>query len=148
MQRRESGGNHQHVLLHERLAGLTTAWRPDAVLAGLFADREAFGRVLVRPDVAPAVEAAEFRVPGEGERRQLDALGDCCAPAIDNARDAARLQGVEANLVETAKLARFELRRKRRRQKNFALLLDDEFTGVGRPALPLLRLGAAPGGLL
>src|ERR1700730_18600078 len=68
--------------------------------------------------------------------------------AIDNARDAARLQGVEANLVETAKLARFELRRKRRRQKNFALLLDDEFTGVGRPALQLLRLGADAGALL
>ena len=56
VQRREGGGNDQHVLLHEGLAGLTTAWRPDAVLAGLFADREALGRVLVRPDVAPAVE--------------------------------------------------------------------------------------------
>src|SRR5438132_9977234 len=127
---------------------LSTLRRPDAFLAGLFADREALGRVLVRPDVAPAVEAAEFRVPGEGERRQLDALGDRCAPAIDNARDAARLQGVQADLIETANVARFELRRKRRRQKNFALLVDDEFTGVGRPALQLLRLGADAGALL
>src|ERR1700686_5052466 len=114
-QRPECGGYHQHVLLLEGRPGLTAAGWPDAVLAGLFADREALGRVLVRPDVAPAVEAAEFRVPGEGERRQLDALGDRCAPAIDDAGDAAWLQGVKADLVEPAELARFELRRKRRR---------------------------------
>src|SRR5204862_491524 len=65
-----------------------------------------------------------------------------------DAGDAAWLQGVEADLIETAELARFELRRKRRRQKDFALLLDDEFAGVGRPALQLLRLGADAGALL
>src|SRR5204863_6574400 len=122
MQRREDGGNDQHVLLHEGLARLSTLRRPDAFLAGLFADGEALGHVLVRPDVAPAVEPAEFRVPGEGERRQLDAIGDRCTPAIDDAGDAAWLQGVEADLIETAELARFELRRKR--QKDFAFLLD------------------------
>src|SRR5947207_925231 len=73
-------------------------------------DREALGRVLVRPDVAPTVEAAEFRVPSEGQRRELHAVGDRCAPAIDDARDAAWLQGIEADLVETTELARFELR--------------------------------------
>src|SRR6202035_4249724 len=99
------------------------------------------GRVLVRPDVAPAVEPTEFRVPGEGQRRQLDSLGDCCAPAIDDAGDAAWLQRVEADLIKTAELARFELRGKRRRQKDFALLLNDEFPGVGWPTLQLLRLG-------
>src|SRR5437660_9717681 len=148
VQRREGGGNHQHVLLHEGLARLPALRRPDAFLAGLFSDREALGRVLVRPDVAPTVEAAEFRVPSEGQRRELHAVGDLCAPAIDDAGDAAWLQGVEADLVETAELARFELRRKRRRQKDFALLLDDEFAGVGRPALQLLRLGADAGALL
>src|SRR5438132_12929819 len=106
VQRREGGGNHQHVLLHEGLARLSTLRRPDTFLAGLFADREALGRVLVRPDVAPAVEPAEFRVPGEGQRRQLHAIGDRCAPAIDDAGDAAWLQGVEADLVEPAELAR------------------------------------------
>jgi len=110
VQRREGGRNDQHVLLHEGLAWLTTAWRPDAVLAGLFSDREALRRILVRPDVAPAVEPAEFRMPGEGQRRQLDSLGDRRAPAIDDARNAARLQGVETDLIETAELARFELR--------------------------------------
>src|SRR5205823_14732312 len=87
VQRREGGGNHQHVLLHEGLARLPTLRRPDAFLAGLFSDREALGRVLVRPDVAPTVEAAEFRVPSEGQRRELHAVGDRCAPAIDDAGD-------------------------------------------------------------
>src|SRR5437763_6940825 len=89
VQRREGGGNHQHVLLHEGLARLPTLRRPDAFLAGLFSDREALGRVLVRPDVAPTVEAAEFRVPSEGQWRELHAVGDRCAPAIDDAGDAA-----------------------------------------------------------
>src|SRR5947207_9769917 len=138
VQRREGGGNHQHVLLHEGLARLPALRRPDAFLAGLFSDREALARVLVRPDVAPTVEAAEFRVPSEGQRRELHAVGDRCAAAVDHAGDAAWLQGIEADLVETAELAGFELRRKRRRQKDFALLLDDKFAGVRRPALQLL----------
>src|SRR5438874_1854053 len=94
VQRREGGGNHQHVLLHEGLARLPTLRRPDAFLAGLFSDREALGRVLVRPDVAPTVEAAEFRMPSEGQRRELHAVSDRCAPAIDDAGDAAWLQGI------------------------------------------------------
>src|SRR5260370_37507919 len=54
-QRRERGRDDQRILLDQGLAGLPAARRPDAFLAGLFAHREAVGRVLVGPDVAPAV---------------------------------------------------------------------------------------------
>src|SRR5271169_2423335 len=71
----------------------------------------------IGPDVAPAVEPAEFRVPGADEGRQLDPLGDLGAPALDHAGNAARLQRVGADLVKVAELARLELRRERCRQE-------------------------------
>ena len=64
-------------------AGLAAAWRPDALVAGTFADREALGGILIGPNVAPAVEAAELGIPGAGQGRQFDALGDLGAPAVE-----------------------------------------------------------------
>src|SRR5271165_509937 len=148
VQRREGCRDDQHVLLLQGNARLAAARRPDALVAGTFADCEALGGVLVGPDVAPAVEPAEFGIPGAGQGRQFDALGDLGAPAVDHAGNAARLQRVGADFVEVAELARLELRRERRRQEDLALLLGDEFADVRRPALELLRLGADAGPLL
>src|ERR1700687_3995606 len=120
--------------------GCPAARRPAAFVAGTFADRAALGGILVSPDVAPAIEPAEFGIPGAGQRRQFDALGDLGAPAVDDAGNAARLQRVGSDLVEVAELARLELRRERRRQEDLALLIGDEFADVRRPALELLRL--------
>src|SRR4051794_36455780 len=110
VQRREGCRDDQHVLLLQGNARLSTARRPDAFVAGTFADREALGGILVGPDVTPAVEPAELGVPGAGQGRQLDALGDLGAPAVDHAGDAARLQRVHADLVEATELARLKLR--------------------------------------
>jgi hypothetical protein len=74
----------------------------------MFADREALGGILVGPDVAPAVEPAQLGIPGAGQRRQFDTLGDLGAPAVDDAEDATRLQRAGADLVEVAELARLE----------------------------------------
>src|ERR1700736_4433729 len=123
MQRREGCRDDEHVLLLQGSAGLTAARWPDAFVAGTFADREALGGILIGPDVAPAVEPAELGIPGAGQGRQFDALGDLGAPAVDDAGNAARLQRVGADLIEVAELARLELRRERRRQENFALLI-------------------------
>src|SRR5271165_4351909 len=68
VQRREGCRDDQHVLLLEGDARLAAAPGPDAFVAGTFADREALGRILVGPDVAPAVEPAEFGIPGAGQR--------------------------------------------------------------------------------
>src|SRR5580700_2003952 len=97
--------------------------------------------------MTPRVEAAELGIPGAGQRRQFGPFGDLRAPAVDRRRNAARLEGIYADLVQVAELARFELWRERRRQINIALLLDDEFSGVGRPALELGSLGAQPSAL-
>src|ERR1700738_1445548 len=148
MQRREGCRDDQHVLLLQGSAGLPAARRPHAFVTGTFADREALGGILVGPDMAPAVEPAELGVPGAGQRRQFDALGDLGAPAVDDAGNAARLQRVGSDLVEVAELARLELRRERRRQEDLALLLGDEFADVAWPALELLRLRADAGPLL
>jgi hypothetical protein len=76
--------------------------------------------------VTPVVEPAELGVPGAHQRRKLDALGDMRAPAVDHPGDAARLEGVDADLVEVAELARLECRRERRREIDVALQLDFE----------------------
>src|SRR5258708_22630685 len=76
---------------------------------------------------------------GEDQRRQFQALTDLGAPTIDLARDAARLQRVDADLVKPAELARFEFRRERRRQKDLALLADDKLADIRRPAFELGR---------
>ena len=99
MQRREGCRDDQHVLLLQGTAGLPAAWRPDAFVAGPFADRETLGGIFVRPDVAPAVKPAKLRIPGAGQWRQFDALGDLGAPAVDHAGNAARLKRVGADFV-------------------------------------------------
>ena len=81
MQRREGCRDDQHVLLLQGDARLASARRPDAFVAGTFADREALGGVLVGPDVAPAVEPAEFGVLGSGQGHpQADATAQAAFP--------------------------------------------------------------------
>src|SRR5205814_5235578 len=111
-------------------------------------DVEALLRVLVGPDVAPAVEAAEFGMAGKGQRRQLGARVDRGAPAVDLLRDRTRLQRIDADFIEPAELARLQLRRERRRDEDLALLLGHELADVGRPPRQLLRLGADAAALL
>src|SRR5262249_23678835 len=135
----------QHVLLLQDLAGLPAFRRPDAFLSRLLADFGAVVGVFVRPDVAPDVEVAEFGMTGECQRRQLRAFTDLRRPAVDLARYRAGLQRVEADLVNAAKLARFELWRERRRDEDLALLVRDEFARVGWPARELCRLLADAG---
>ena len=78
-----------------------------------------------------------------------NAIGDRGAPAIDDGGDAARLQGVEADLVQdTAELARFELRRKRRRQKDFSLCSTTNSRVLGGQPCSFCKLGADAGALL
>src|SRR4051812_18873804 len=146
-QRRERGRHHQHVLLFEHAARRAATRRPDSLALRPRAHREAFGGVLVGPDVAPQVQVTEFGMAGEGERRELGAFVDLARPALDLLRDRARTHRVDADLVETAELARFELRRERRRDIDLALLLDDELARVRRPAFELCRLGALAGAL-
>src|ERR1700756_4144475 len=66
------------------------------------------------------------------------------APAVDHPRDAARLEGVDTDLVEIAELARLELWRERCGEIDVALQLDLELPDIGRPALQLCRLLALP----
>src|SRR5271165_1680091 len=145
-QGREGGRNHQHVLLldhHVRSAA--GGRRPDALCPRLFADAEAVGGVLIGPDMTPFVEAAELRIPGADQWRELDAFGDVPAPAVDHPRDAAWYEGIDADLIEIAELARLELGREGRREIDVALQLDFELPDIGRPALQLCRLLALPG---
>src|SRR5438477_2202132 len=95
--------------------------------------------------MTPFVKPAELGVPGADQRRKLDALGDVRAPAVDDARDAAGLEGVDADLVEIAELARLERRREWCGEIDVALQLDLELPHIGRPTLELCRLFAQPG---
>ena len=77
LQRRELGRDYQHVFLaHEHAAG--GGW-PGAAGAGLVADPETLGRVLVGPDVDPLVQRPKFGVAAERQRR------DFCRPSIRSA---------------------------------------------------------------
>src|SRR5205085_4638484 len=60
-------------------------------------------------------------------------------------RDRARLQRVQADLVNAAMLGWIELWRERRRDEHLALLADNEFARVGRPARLFGGLFADPG---
>src|SRR5438105_5961770 len=134
-QGREGSRNDKHVLLldhHARPAA--RRGRPDPFGAGLFADAEAVGGVLVGPDVAPFVEPAELRMPSADERRELDALGDVTAPAVDDPGDAAGLESVDADFIEVAELARLERRREGCGEIDVALQLDLELPHIGGPA--------------
>src|SRR4051812_15915013 len=140
-QRRERCRHDQHVLLLDHRAGLSALWRPDAVQPRLFADLEPLLGVLIGPDMAPEVQIAELGMPGEGQWRARDSLADCARPTLDLPGDRAGSQRVHADLVDAAELARFELRRERRRDENLAGLVDDEFAHVRRPPVELRRLG-------
>jgi len=141
-QRRESGRHHQHVLLFQHAARRAAARRPDALAPRLVAHLETLGGVLIGPDMAPQIQLAEFGMAGENQRRQLGALADLGGPALDLLRDRAGAHRIDADFVKTAELARFELWRERRRDIDLALLIDDEFARVGRPAFEPGRLGA------
>ena len=71
---RRGGWHHQHILLFDHHVRASAGGRqPDPLGAGLLADAEALGRVLVGPDVTPFVEPAEFGIPRADQRRKLDA---------------------------------------------------------------------------
>src|SRR4051794_22094140 len=144
-QRRERGRHHQHVFLLQHAARRAAARRPDALALRPRAHLEAFGGVLVGPDVAPQIQVAEFGMAGEGERRQLRAFADLAGPALDLLRDRTGAHRVDADFVQAAELARFELWREWRRDKDLALLLDDEFARVRRPSIKLQCFGALAG---
>src|SRR5205085_9874329 len=112
----EGRRDDQHVFLLEHHPRLTSLGRPDALGSCFLANAETLARILVGPDMAPFVEAAELRIPGADQRRELGALGDLRAPAVDRGRNAARLERIDADPVEVAELARLELWRERRRQ--------------------------------
>src|SRR3954451_8238981 len=105
-QGRERGWDDQHVLLRDHAARGSALGRPDAILARLFANIEALLRVLIRPDVAPAVEASEFGMAGKDQRRTFGAFPDCGAPAVDLLGDRARTHRIDADFVEVAVLGR------------------------------------------
>jgi hypothetical protein len=98
--------------------------------------------------VAPFVEPAELGIPGADERRELDPLSDVSAPAVDDTRDRARLEGIDADLIEIAELPRLERGGERCREIDVALQSDLELPDIGRPPLKLGRLfpqaGARP----
>src|SRR5207248_11648778 len=96
---------------------------PGSFLARLCADLVAVIGVFVRPDDAPDVEYAEFRMTSESQRRQLDARVDRGRPAVDLARDRARPQRVHADLVDAAELTRLQFRRERRRNEDLGFLV-------------------------
>src|SRR5436305_4928797 len=97
-QRRERGRDDEHVLLlDEHAAGRR---RPGAAGASLVANAEAFGRVLVSPDVDPLVERAELGMTGRGQWRDLDPPFDPLGPALDNLPGDPGLHRVGTDLVE------------------------------------------------
>src|SRR6516162_5713917 len=67
------------------------------------------------------------------------------APAVDHARDPARFERIDPDLVEIAELTWLELRRERRRDVNVALQFYFELPDIGGPALKLCRLFAQAG---
>src|SRR5258707_7651760 len=100
MQRRELGRDDEHVLLADELAAGRR--RPGAGFAGLVADAEALGGILVGPDMDPLVERAELGMPAEGERREFLPALDPLGPFLDDSRSGTRQHRVGADLVEIA----------------------------------------------
>src|SRR5205823_4848172 len=131
MQRGEFRRDDEHVLLPDELAA-GCRW-PSAGFAGLVADAEALGGVLVGPDMDPLVERPELGMPAEGERREFLPALDPLGPFLDDRRGGARQHRVGADLVKIAELARLQLGRERRRDDYLAFHLLDEFLDLGRP---------------
>src|SRR3989338_9550130 len=91
---------------------------------------------------------------GAGQRRELDALGDDLAEALQHRRHRSRFVGIGPDLIKIAELSLFERRRKGRRLEDLALLKDNELLRLRRPlpglsrrladALPLLKALVGP----
>jgi hypothetical protein len=143
VQRREGSRDDQHVLLFQSNARLAAARRPDAFAAGMFADREALGAILVGPDAAPALSppSSEYQAPARED-------GLMRSPAVDDAGNAARLQRCRCGSRRDCRACVAQASARTAPAGRSALLLGDEFADVRRPALELLRLGADAGPLL
>src|SRR5262249_28807050 len=83
---------------------------------------------------------------GGGEWRQLYPPRNPLSPALDDLLSDTGLHRVGPDLVEVAVLTGREGRTERRRIKDFALHLDDEFLDLWRPVGD--RLGTHPGPVL
>src|SRR5208282_6222106 len=112
--------------------------------AGLVADTEALGGVLVSPDMDPLVERAKLGMARSRQRRQLDPPLDPLGPARDDLLGDAGLHRVGADLVQVTVLPWRERRAERRRIDDLALHLDDEFLDLRRPVRDRLRAHPGP----
>src|SRR5580700_2768700 len=142
MQRRELRRDGEGAGLLVQDDAFAARRRPLTGLHRRGAQALAFAHVLVGPDMDPLVERADVGEAREDQRRDGGALLDTWGPRLDDLGDGARPEGVGAELVEAAMLARLEMRREGRRMEDLGFHIEDEVRDLGRPYLGRDGFGA------